>query len=111
MLLLYAHNWALFLVGRHGRRVAVLWRQGRVDGRDGALLAGGVALAYAPWVPSLVFQAANTAAPWASRPSPLYLLGIPGNLFGYLALPLLALAAVAALRRGRRARGRAACWR
>ena len=41
---------------------------GRVGGRDGALLAAGVALLYAPWLPSLVFQAANTAAPWAQRP-------------------------------------------
>ena len=101
VLLLYAHNWALFLVAGMVVAWLVLWRQGRVDAHEGALLAGGVALAYAPWVPSLLFQAANTAAPWASRPSPLYLLGIPGNLFGYLALPLLALAAVAALRRGR----------
>ena len=110
VLLLYTHNWALFLVAGLGTGWLWLWRQGRVDGRDGALLAAGVALAYAPWVPSLVFQAANTAAPWAERPSPLYLLGIPGGLFGY--------AAFAAAGAGRRVRARAArcrracgCWR
>ena len=63
------------------------------------MLAAAVAVAYAPWVPTLVFQASNTAAPWASRPSALQLLGIPGGLFGYLALPLLAVAVVTALRR------------
>jgi mannosyltransferase len=99
VLLLYAHNWALFLAGGMAAAWLWLWREGRVGGRDGALLAGGVALLYAPWVPSLVFQAANTAAPWSSRPSPLSLLGIPGGLFGSVAVPLLALAAVAALRR------------
>jgi len=101
VLLLYAHNWALFLVA--GMGVAWLWlrRTGRVGGRDGALLAAGVALLYAPWVPSLAFQAANTAAPWSQRPTALSLLGIPGSLFGYVASGLLALAAVALLRRRR----------
>ena len=100
VLLLYTHNWALFLAAGLAVGRLWLWRQGRVEGRDGALLGAGVALLYAPWIPSLVFQASNTAAPWAERPSPLYLLGIPGGLFGYAAAPLLALAAVAALRRG-----------
>ena len=100
VLLLYAHNWALFLVGGLGLAWLWLWRQGRVDGRDGALLAAGIAVAYAPWVPSLLFQATNTAAPWASRPGILDLLGIPGGLFGYLALPLRGIGVLAALRRG-----------
>jgi hypothetical protein len=99
VLLLYAHNWALFLVAGMGVAWLWLWREGRVAGRDGALLGAAVALAYAPWLPSLAFQASNTAAPWASRPSPLYLLAIPGVLFGSVAAPVLALAAVAAWRR------------
>lgn len=102
VLLLYAHNWALFLVAGMGVAWLWLWRAGRVDGRDGALLAAGVALLYAPWVPSLVFQAANTAAPWAQRPTALSLLGIPGSLFGSVASALLAIAAAAVLW-GRRA--------
>src|SRR3954470_22839429 len=100
VLLLYAHNWALFLVAGIGAAWLWLWHEGRVEPRDGALLAAGVALVYAPWVPSLLFQAGHTAAPWSSRPSPLSLLGIPGVLFGFLALPPLALGAAAALRRG-----------
>ena len=87
VLLLYAHNWALFLVAGMGAAWLWLWHEGRVEARDGALLAAGVALAYAPWVPSLLFQAGHTAAPWSSRPTPLSLLAIPGVLFGFVALP------------------------
>ena len=47
----------------------------------------------------MLSQAAHTAAPWAERPSPLLLLGLPGGLFGYVALPLLAIAVFFALRR------------
>ena len=101
VLLLYAHNWALFLAAGLAAAWLWLWREGRVEGRDGLLVAGGVALLYAPWVPSLLFQASNTAAPWSSRPSPLSLMAIPGVLFGFVALPLLALAAGMALGRGR----------
>jgi hypothetical protein len=57
-----------------------------------AVVAVGVAVLYLPWVPSLLFQAAHTGAPWAERPSPLALLGIAGGLFGWVAMPLLALA-------------------
>jgi uncharacterized membrane protein len=78
VLLLYAHNWALFLVAGMAAGWLWLWHEGRVEPRDGALLAAGVALAYAPWVPSLLFQAGHTAAPWSSRPTPLSLLAIPG---------------------------------
>jgi mannosyltransferase len=98
VLLLYTHNWALFLVAGMGVAWLWLWHEGRVGGREGALLAAGVALLYAPWVPSLAFQAANTAAPWAQRPSPLDLLGIPGSLFGSVASALLAITALATFR-------------
>src|SRR5215210_3123461 len=101
VLLLYTHNWALFLLAGMGAAWLWLWRAGRVDGREGAALVAGVGLLYAPWVPSLAFQAANTAAPWAQRPSLLHLLGIPGGLFGYVAAPALVLAAVGVLRRRR----------
>src|SRR3954452_9553848 len=105
VLLLYAHNWALFLVAGMGAGWLWLRREGRVEARDGALLAAGVALAYAPWVPSLLFQAGHTAAPWSSRPTPLSLLAIPGVLFGFVAVPLLALGAGAALQRARPSEG------
>jgi hypothetical protein len=98
-LLLYTHTWGLFLTAAMAVAWLMLWRRGEVAGRDGARLGAVLALSYAPWLPTVVFQAAHTAAPWAERPSPLLLLGIPGGLFGHIAVPLLALAVFFALRR------------
>ena len=105
VLLLYSHNWALFLAVGMAAGWAWLWRQGRVDGRDGARLAAAVALLYALCLSSLAFQAANTAAPWAERPSPLHLLLVPAGLFGAMAVPGLAIAVATALRRERAPEG------
>jgi hypothetical protein len=71
---LYTHNWALFLglatflafvmVVRLTPEAAArraLWR-------DGGLLFGAVALMYLPWLPTLVYQAGHTGAPWALAP-------------------------------------------
>jgi mannosyltransferase len=95
---LYTHTWGVFLVAGLAVAWLALWRAGRVGGREGVLVGAAVALAYAPWVPSLLFQALHTAAPWAERPPLLYLLGVPGALFGYAAAPILV---AAALRAGR----------
>ena len=70
---LYTHNWALFL----GASMFVVWlallvlapaaeRRARVI--DGALGFGITALLYLPWVPTLLFQAAHTGAPWSRKP-------------------------------------------
>jgi mannosyltransferase len=99
-LLLYTHTWAVYLATGLAVAWLVLWRGGKVSGRDGALVGAVVLALYAPWLPSLLFQAANTAAPWAERPSPLRLLAVPAGLFGSLALPLLVVAVIAAIRRG-----------
>ena len=100
-LLLYTHTWAVYLAAGMAVAWLALWREGRVAGRDGAWLGAAVLALYAPWLPSLLYQAAHTAAPWAERPSPLQLLEVPGDLFGELAVPLLAVAVIAAVRRGR----------
>ena len=70
---LYTHNWALFL----GVAMFLAWlgllylappaeRRWRL--RDGALGFGLAALLYLPWVPTLLFQAAHTGAPWSGKP-------------------------------------------
>jgi mannosyltransferase len=82
VLLLYTHNWGLFLVAAMTVVWLGLWRRGKVSGRDGALLAAAVALAYVPWLPTLVFQMRHTGAPWSSPPSLLVL----GTLTAALAL-------------------------
>jgi mannosyltransferase len=98
VLLLYTHTWAGFLVAAMGLVWLWLWRAGRVRGRDGVLLFAAVALAYAPWLPTLAYQAVHTAAPWAARPSPLLLLTVPVALFGAVALVPLAAALASAWR-------------
>ena len=98
-LLLYTHTWGLFLAASMGVAWLVMWRRGQIAAHDGVRLGIVLALVYAPWLPMVVFQTANTAAPWAERPSPLLLLGVPGGLFGYLALPLLGVAVFFGLRR------------
>ena len=76
VLLLYTHTWGVFLVAGMGVGWLWLWRTGRVEGRDGLLVAGAVALLFAPWLPTLVFQALHTGAPWSERPSPLILVAV-----------------------------------
>ena len=72
--LLYLHNWGLFLgMGAFVAFVA-LWRwwtpreERRALLRDGAIGFGITALLYLPWLPTLLFQAQNTGAPWATQP-------------------------------------------
>src|SRR5262245_21678748 len=55
--LLYTHTWGIFVFA-----AMVLARP-----RTGWVWPA-VALAYLPWVPSLISQASSTGAPWASRP-------------------------------------------
>lgn len=99
VLLLYTHAWGLFLAAGMAGAWVWLWRAGSVAGRDGAYLGAAVGLAYAPWLPTLAFQAVHTAAPWAERPSPFELLAFPGALFGAVAVVPLAVAVLCALRR------------
>jgi len=74
--LLYAHNWGLFLAA-----AALAATASRLPGRDdrlvrdAALAFGGAALAFVPWVPTLVAQVRETGAPWARPPTPLSALG------------------------------------
>ena len=68
-LLLYTHTWGVFLFAAF----ALVWLV-RDRGRGGLLVGAAVAVLYLPWVPSLVFQALHTGAPWSLRPSVLYLV-------------------------------------
>lgn len=76
VLLLYAHTWGAFLVAGMGVAWLWLWRAGRVGWRDGVLVGAAVAVLFAPWLPTLVFQALHTGAPWSERPSPLVLVAV-----------------------------------
>ena len=108
-LLLYTHAWGLFLAVGMAVAWLWLWHEGRVEGRDGALLAARRRAALTR--PGC--RASPSRPPTPPRRGPrarrsLHLLGIPGSLFGYVA------AAAAGARGHRRAappwraRGRAA---
>jgi hypothetical protein len=72
-LLIYSHNWGLFLVAATVVSLGWLWQRStdrRALVRDALIGYGLVALLYLPWVPTLLAQAAHTGAPWANRPGP-----------------------------------------
>jgi hypothetical protein len=93
--LAYSHNWGLFLCV--GLAAATL-----VFARDRLRLFGaaavGVAILYLPWVPTLLFQARHTGAPWSTRPSFHDLILSSGAVIGgdtpYVALVLVGGAAL-----------------
>ena len=110
---LYTHNWALFFGFALGLAfLTLVWlapppeRRRRL--RDGLLGFGIPALLYLPWLPTLLFQAAHTGAPWSRRPNADNLLEAPHRLLApnaWLIAVVAAWAGVVALlsaREGRR---------
>ena len=86
-LLIYSHNWGLFLGAGTFVAAAWLWRSASPEDRrplvrDALIGYGAPALAYLAWLPTLLFQARHTGAPWAERPSLDALLGAIGILLG-----------------------------
>jgi mannosyltransferase len=70
-LMLYTHSWGTFffagsLVALIPAFIATDDRKGLV--RDAALAFIGAGILYLPWVPTLLYQAAHTAAPWDNSP-------------------------------------------
>lgn len=111
---LYTHNWALyFAVGLAAAAALVVVASS--DRRrvlvDGAAVTAAVGLLYAPWLPTLAYQAANTGAPWSKTPDVGQLFGVLGTLVGedgiLIAFALVGLPAVVALVRHWRAGGEA----
>ena len=97
-LLAYSHNWGLFLcAGLAAATVAFARDRLRLFG----VAAAGVAVLYAPWVPTLLSQARHTGAPWSTRPSFHDLFLSAGIVIGgdapYVALVLVGGAALAGL--------------
>jgi mannosyltransferase len=71
--LAYTHDWFAFLAAAEAIAVAALLvaRRGerRSLARDAAIAFGVPALLYLPWLPTLLFQSAHTAAPWSTVPT------------------------------------------
>jgi mannosyltransferase len=72
---LYTHSWGVFLVGGSVFAVAlrVLLQPDRVERmrvfRIGFLIHLAAAVAWLPWIPTLLQQARETGAPWSVRPT------------------------------------------
>ena len=100
--LLLTHYWSLFLLTAVGLvHLPALVRRRRAAVQVVLALALG-ALLFTPWVPSLLFQAAHTGAPWADPVTPLELLRTPRywgggrvgtrTVFAVIAVPLAVVA-------------------
>jgi hypothetical protein len=99
---LYTHNWTLFFATATGLALLVLlWLadgfERRALLRDALMAYGAVGLLYLPWVPSLLYQAAHTGAPWAKVPGPDLILDAFGRVLGIDAQYILLIAAGAGL--------------
>jgi mannosyltransferase len=86
-LLLYAHNWALFLSVAFAVALVAVWlaapreRRGALL-RDSALGFGLAGVLYLPWLSTAIFQARHTGAPWATTPHLSDLGRVPNQLLG-----------------------------
>lgn len=83
--MLYTHNWTFFYIGALLVALVAVWRASedrRRLLRDTALGFGLPLVLYLPWLPTLLFQAVHTGAPWASRPTPNKLIHTPDLLLG-----------------------------
>ena len=101
-LMLYTHNWGLFVCIALAVTTVLIARE-RL--KVFAVVTLGIAVLYAPWLPTLLSQARHTGAPWSTTPnfhdlvlSPMYVLGGEG---GFVALALVAGAGLAEVVRRR----------
>jgi len=96
--MLYTHNWALFFGAATGVAwLYLLWRAHGAERRrllrTGLLAYGGAVLLYAPWLPTALYQAAHTGAPWSKSPSLAALASVPARILGEVAEVAVFLAA------------------
>ncbi len=115
VLTVYAHNWGLFLGLGMGVAFLVLWRTApEVERaplfRDGLIGFGLLVVLYLPWLPTLLFQAQHTGAPWSAKPPLDGLISGLQNLVGgvetALLLTVVAAAGLMTLRGGSEGRER-----
>ena len=115
VLLLYTHGWSVFFCVGVAVATAICLRSS-ADARglrDALLVAAATLAAFAPWLPTFLFQARHTGAPWSDPPSFHTLLSAPSSaLYGDGPTMVLLLAAgsglVAVLRTRRASTSRTA---
>lgn len=114
--LLWTHYWSMWLLAAVG--LLALWMAVRApdaEQRTGArLLVGALALGgflFLPWLPSLMYQSANTGTPWGERFGPASVVVISivdfsgarhgaAQLLSYLLVPLVLMAATVRIVQG-----------
>ena len=79
---LYTHNWPIFFTIAAAVAWALLWllaerRGGASCCATACSASAALALLYLPWVPTTLYQAAHTGAPWSDAPAFDSLLGVP----------------------------------
>ena len=84
VLLIYTHNWGLYVVLATVAVVALhgLHEHDRLELMGVAAAAAAIGVAYLPWLPSFLAQARTTGAPWAVRPSLGDLFADPASVLG-----------------------------
>lgn len=74
-LLVLSHYWSFYVLVAVGLVGAVTWRRRVVLASTLARIAGamgaGVALFFAPWAPTFLFQLGHTGTPWGTPPGPI----------------------------------------
>jgi mannosyltransferase len=110
-LMLYTHNWALFFATSCG--VVWLFLLFRASGErrrhlllTGLVAFGGALLLYLPWIPTTLYQAAHTGAPWSEAPPIVALAASVGQMLGKFAQVAVILIAGAGLAQLWSTRGR-----
>jgi mannosyltransferase len=84
-LMLYTHNWGLFMSAAALLALIPCWHVSKDRDsfkRDVLLGFGGAGLLYLPWVPTLLHQVQNTGAPWLDPPHFGAPVQIAKNLLG-----------------------------
>jgi hypothetical protein len=107
---LYTHNWPIFFTVAAAGAWIVLWWLARHERRkelvrDGLLGFGGALVLYLPWVPTTLYQAAHTGAPWSDTPSFSALGSVTTALLGRVPQLVLLICGGAGLLALLRARG------
>jgi hypothetical protein len=84
-LMLYTHGWGIFYgLASFAALILLWWRseERRTLAIEGLVAYGAAAILFLPWLPTLLFQAAHTAAPWGRAPRFGAPIQISRDLFG-----------------------------
>lgn len=99
-LMIYTHSWGLFYGAASFVSLAILWRISGEDERrnfvkDAVFAYVGVAILYAPWLLTFIYQATHTAAPWDKSPRFGLIIQIDESIIGSNSLAVVAYLATA----------------